>query len=134
MAMYQKLTLNLNNHSQGKLMVETLIRVEASRSRPISTSSPKGNVESFQGRSFQGRQPRTHFTNGNGGKFPLPKNTKVDIPIFKGDGDILNWLYQLEHVFSIHETLEESRVEFYQFYPQGDALLWWRWLEKQEKG
>ena len=54
--------------------------------------------------------------------------------MFKGDGDILNWLYQLEHVFTIHHTPVEDRVEFCVFYLQGEALLWWRWLEKQKGG
>jgi len=94
MAMLQKLTLSSNNLSPDKSGDETLVRGESSRSGPRYTTSAKGNAE-----SSQGRQPKKQFTSGNGGKFPLPKNPKVDIPIFKGEGDILNWLYQLEHIF-----------------------------------
>jgi len=38
------------------------------------------------------------------GKFPLSKNPKVEIPMFNGDGDVLNWIYQTEHLFTIHST------------------------------
>ena len=62
------------------------------------------------------------------------KNPKVDIPVFKGEGDILNWLHQIEHVFNIYDTPVENMVEFCVFYLQGEALLWWRWLKKQKKG
>ena len=126
-ALFQKLTLGLKNMSAEKLGDETVIRGEASRSGQRYTLSARGNAK-----SSQGKNPRIQLTNCTEGKFPLPKNPKVNILIFKGDGDILNWLYQLEHIFSIHETLEENRVEFYKFYLQGDALLWWRWIEKQK--
>jgi len=59
---------------------------------------------------------------------PFPKNPKVDIPIFKGEGDILNRLYKLKHIFSIHETPEEDIIDFCKFYLQVDALLGSRWL------
>ena len=67
---------------------------------------------------------------GNGTKLPLPKNPKVDIHVFNGEGDVLNWLHQIEHVFTIHCTHIEKRVEFC----CSGALVWWRWLEKQKGG
>ena len=67
------------------------------------------------------------------GKLPMPKHPKVEIPTFRGEGDILNWLYQLEHVFAIHHTPIEDRVEFCVFFLQGEALLWWRWLENRRE-
>ena len=83
---------------------------------------------------FLKRNPKSQLPSSTVSRLPLPKNPKVEIPIFKGDGDILNWLYQLEHVFTIHHTPVEDRVEFCVFYLQGEALLWWRWLEKQKGG
>jgi len=68
---------------------------------------------------------------GFGGKFSLPENRKFDIPVFKGDGDVLNWLYQKEHLFAIHETPIE---EFCVFYLKEAALVWWRGLEKEQGG
>ena len=37
-------------------------------------------------------------------RFPLPKNLKVDVLVFNGDGDMLNWLHQMKHLFATHET------------------------------
>ena len=51
-----------------------------------------------------------------GVRFPLPKNPKIDVPVFNGSGDVLNWLYQLEHLFAIHDAPVEERVEFRVFY------------------
>jgi len=45
-----------------------------------------------------------------------PKSPKVEIHVFKGEGDVLNWLYQMEHLFSLHDTPLEDRVEFFVFY------------------
>ena len=38
----------------------------------------------------------------------------------------------MEHLFTIHETPVDERVEFCVFYLRDDALVWWRWLEKQK--
>ena len=46
---------------------------------------------------------------------------------------MLNWLYQMEHLFAIHETPMEEKVEFWVFYLRDDALVWWRWLQKQRE-
>ena len=54
--------------------------------------------------------------------------------MFNGGGDVLNWLYQMEHMFATHETPLEERVEFCVFYLRDDVLVWWRWLEKQKGG
>jgi len=61
---------------------------------------------------FLRRNQRSSTFVNTPGKLPMPKHPKVEIPIFRGDGDILNWLYQLEHVFAIHHTPVEDRVEF----------------------
>ena len=45
-----------------------------------------------------------------------PKSPKVEIHVFKGEGDVLKWLYQMEHLFSLHDTPLEDRVEFFVFY------------------
>ena len=54
--------------------------------------------------------------------------------MFKRDGDVLNWLYQLEHLFAIHNNPIENQVEFCLFYLKDEALIWWRWLQKQKGG
>ena len=46
---------------------------------------------------------------GEGNRFPLPKGPKVEILVFKGDCNVLNWLYQMDHSFSLHDTpIEEN--------------------------
>ena len=114
----------------------------------IDTTSIGGPELNSKGKGFTSPAKERQATMGGGkpeqflrrnqrsfnvpGKLPMPKHPKVEIPIFRGDGDILNWLYQLEHVFAIHHTPIEDRVEFCVFFLQGEALLWWRWLEKQK--
>jgi len=67
-----------------------------------------------------------------GVRFSFPKNPKVDVPMFNGNGGVLNSLYQMEHLCAIHETPMEERVEFCVFYLRDDALVWWRWVQKQK--
>jgi len=50
----------------------------------------------------------------------------VDVPSFNGSGDVMNWLYQMEHLFILHEIPVEERVEFCVFYLRVDALVWWK--------
>ena len=76
------------------------------------------------------RDHRTSVPRVSGGRFHVPKSLKVEIPVFKGDGYVLNWLYQLEHLFAIHDTLIEDRVELCVFYLKDEVLVWWRWLQR----
>ena len=76
--------------------------------------------------------PNPPPSGATGVKLPLLKNPMVDIPMFNGTGDVLNWLYQMELVFTIHDTPMKERVEFCVFYPRQDALVWWRWFQKQK--
>ena len=85
-------------------------------------------------RDFHQARLARNLQQNNGGKFPLPKDPKVEIHVFKGEGDVLNWLCQLKHIFNIHNTPVENRVDFCVFYVQGEALLWRRWLGKQKRG
>lgn len=63
-------------------------------------------------------------------KFPFPKTPKMEIPVYKGEGDVLCWLYQLEHYFSIQNSLNElEKVDFCKFFLKEDALIWFQWLE-----
>jgi len=79
-AMFQKLTHNSSYLSQEKSAEETLVRRESTRTGTRYATPAKGNHESSQNRQF-----KTQSTNSSGGKFPLSKNPKVDIPIFKGE-------------------------------------------------
>jgi len=47
---------------------------------------------------------------------------------------VLNWLYQMEHLFAIHETPIEDRLDFCVFFLKDEALVWWQWLQKQKGG
>ena len=67
-------------------------------------------------------------------RFSLPKKLKVEVPMVNGGRDVLNWLYQMEHMFATHETPMEERVKFCVFYLRDDVLVWWRWLHKQKGG
>jgi len=40
----------------------------------------------------------------------------------------------MDHLFFIHHTPVEERVEFYVFYLSDDAMIWWRLLQKQKGG
>jgi len=42
-------------------------------------------------------------------------------------------LYQMEHLFSLHDTPVEDHVEFCVFYLKDEASVWWRWMQKQER-
>ena len=54
-----------------------------------------------------------HSSNARVGvRFPLLNNPKVDVLAFNGTRDVMNWLYQMEHLFAIHETPVEERVKF----------------------
>ena len=86
-----------------------------------SVADPEGRKEQ---NSARGLLPNYHQSNNT--NIPLPKNLKVDIPVFNGEGDVLNWLYQLEHVFAIHKTPVGSRIGFCVFFLQEIAMLWWR--------
>ena len=48
----------------------------------------------------------------------------MDIPMFNGSNDVLNWLYQIKYLFAIHEIPLEERVKFCVFYLREDALVW----------
>ena len=65
------------------------------------------------GDPWMSRGPRLLVSREQGSRFPMPKSPKVEIPVFKGEGDVLNWLYQIDHLFSLHDALVEDRVEFY---------------------
>jgi len=136
--MVSRLVHASNAQDKGKQLDGEVIRGESSRTSlgigPLSAVHLKRNVElnTKNEDSYQGRYQRGQSALDNEGKFPLPKNPKIDIPIFKGEGYVLNWLYQIKHDFNIYDTPLENMVEFCVFYLQGEALLWWWWLEKQK--
>jgi len=78
-----------------------------------------------EGDPWSTRGHRTQGPRGSrGNMFPVRKSPEVEIPVFKGDGDVLNWLYHLEHLFTIHDTPIEDMVEFCVFYLKDKALVW----------
>ena len=87
-------------------------------------------VEGEYGDLYPARHQRLSATQRS--KFPLPKSPKVEIPMFKGTEDVLNWIYQMDHLFTIHSIPMEDRVEFCVFYLRDEALVWWRWLQRQK--
>lgn len=44
---------------------------------------------------------------------------------------MINWLYQIEHYFAIHDYMGEiEKVDFCKFYLKDDALVWYQWFEE----
>ena len=100
MVMFQKLTISSASGLHGKVTDEVVIR-ETSRSGPRSMSSSIGNSD-----PVQNRQQRNQASASNGGKFPLSKNPKVEIPIFRGDEMFLTGCIRLS-IYSICTTLQQ---------------------------
>ena len=83
---------------------------------------PSASVDPVEGDPWSARCHKTLAPRGSGGKFSLPKSPKMDVLAFKGDGDVLHWLSQMDHLC----LLVEDRVEFRAFYLKDEALVCWR--------
>jgi len=55
---------------------------------PLKFTGGLGETNSWSARGL-----RSPLHIGQESKFPTPKSPKVEIPVFKGDEDVLNWLY-----------------------------------------
>jgi len=78
------------------------------------------------GDPWSSRSLKPPISRGQGNRFPLPTSPKVEIHVFKGEGDVLNWQYQMENLFFLHDTPTEERDEFCVFYLKDKALMCWR--------
>lgn len=49
------------------------------------------------------------------------------VPLFSGV-NVLNWLFQIQHFFSFHQTSPEQRLSIAAFYIMSLAYQWYHWM------
>ncbi|KAJ0970323.1 hypothetical protein J5N97_023200 [Dioscorea zingiberensis] len=55
------------------------------------------------------------------------RTPKLEIPLFSGDR-VCDWIFQIEHFFTYHNTPDEQKLSIAAFYMTGDGLQWYHWM------
>src|ERR1044072_1528990 len=66
-------------------------------------------------------------TSHNGFRPNPPKNPKLTLDHFDGTNP-LDWIFQAEQYFSLHQISVEQLMDYVPFYMRGEALSWFKWM------
>lgn len=61
--------------------------------------------------------------------FALLKPLRIVVPRFE-EGDPVNWIFQIQQFFDLHQTPVEHRLRVASFYFDGAALSWFQWVKR----
>lgn len=60
-------------------------------------------------------------------QLPPPRMPKLEIPLFIGD-NVVDWLFQINQIFTFHQTPIDHKLIIAGFYMTGLALQWYQWM------